>query len=61
MLCILGWRIQNWIITACNSVILQCELVHDINTEKSFTVLADETSDKLANKEQLTLCVRYYV
>uniref|UniRef100_A0A2H8TYH1 Zinc finger MYM-type protein 1 n=2 Tax=Melanaphis sacchari TaxID=742174 RepID=A0A2H8TYH1_9HEMI len=52
-----SWRIQNEIITACNSLMLQT-LVHDINAAKSFTVLADETSD-IANKEQLTLCVRY--
>ncbi|KAL4105175.1 hypothetical protein QTP88_020447 [Uroleucon formosanum] len=52
-----SWYIQKEIITACNSLMLQT-LVHDINTAKSFTVLADETSD-IANKEQLTLCVRY--
>jgi len=47
------WRLQNEIIKACNSIMLQT-LVHDINSAKSFTALADETSD-IANKEQLTL------
>lgn len=32
--------------------------MHDINTTKSFTLFVDETSD-MANKEQLTYCVRY--
>ncbi|XP_050065806.1 zinc finger MYM-type protein 1-like, partial [Aphis gossypii] len=49
-----SWLIQNEIIKVCNTIMPQT-LMHGINSAKSFTVLADETSD-IANKEQLTLC-----
>lgn len=52
-----SWRIQNEILTTCNILILQ-HLVKNINAAKSFTILADETSD-ISKKEQLTLCIRY--
>lgn len=39
-----SWRIQNEILTTSNILILQ-HLVKSINAAKSFTILADETSD----------------
>ncbi|XP_050065980.1 52 kDa repressor of the inhibitor of the protein kinase-like [Aphis gossypii] len=49
--------IQNEIISVCNKLILE-HLVANVNKSKSFTILADETTD-VSNKEQITLCVRY--
>ncbi|XP_022180618.1 52 kDa repressor of the inhibitor of the protein kinase-like, partial [Myzus persicae] len=49
--------IQNEIISICNKLILE-HLVANVNKSKSFTILADETTD-VSNKEQMTLCVRY--
>ncbi|XP_015377033.1 PREDICTED: zinc finger MYM-type protein 1-like [Diuraphis noxia] len=49
--------IQNEIISVCNKLILG-HLVANVNKSKSFTILADETTD-VSNKEQMTLCVCY--
>jgi hypothetical protein len=49
-----SWRIQYEILTTFNILNLQ-HLVKNINAAKSFTILADETSD-ISKKEQLTLC-----
>ncbi|KAE9523165.1 hypothetical protein AGLY_016398 [Aphis glycines] len=49
--------IQNKIISVCNKLILE-HLVANVNKSKSFTILADETTN-VSNKEQITLCVRY--
>ncbi|KAL4091727.1 hypothetical protein QTP88_026374 [Uroleucon formosanum] len=49
--------IQNEIISICNKLNLE-HLVANVNKSKSFTILADETTD-VSNKEQITLCVRY--
>jgi hypothetical protein len=49
--------IQNEIISICNKLILE-HLVANVNKSKSFTILADETTD-ISNKEQMTLCVCY--
>lgn len=49
--------IQNEIRSVCNKLILE-HLVANVNKSKSFTILADETTD-VSNTEQITLCVRY--
>jgi hypothetical protein len=49
--------IQNEIISICNKLILE-HLIAIVNKSKSFTILADETTD-VSNKEKMTLCVRY--
>lgn len=53
----ISWNIQNQIIDACNKIILD-KIVAMVNAAKYFSVLADETAD-IANKEQMTLCVRF--
>lgn len=50
-------EIQNEVINACSSMIIE-QLVSKINSEKCFTVLADETTD-ISGIEQFSLCVRY--
>lgn len=50
-------RIQNEIISACNIIVVR-SIVAKINSAKSFSILADETSD-IAGIEQFSLCFRY--
>lgn len=49
--------IQNQIIEACNTLILN-KIITEINNSRCFFILVDETTD-MSNIEQLTICVRY--
>ena len=51
--------IQNQIIEACNTIIVKT-IVHNVNSSKCFSILADETSDT-STTEQLSICVRYAI
>lgn len=49
--------LQNEIIESCNKIILN-KIVTNINSQKCFTILADETAD-ISGIEQVSLCARY--
>ncbi|XP_049315836.1 zinc finger MYM-type protein 1-like [Bactrocera dorsalis] len=49
--------IQNELISVCGEII-QKQLVTAINNAKSFSLLADETTD-MSRQEQMSICVRY--
>jgi len=50
-------RIQNELILLCANVLCD-QIVREVNSSLSFSLLADETSD-IAGIEQLSICVRY--
>ncbi|XP_044729554.1 zinc finger MYM-type protein 1-like [Chrysoperla carnea] len=50
-------RTQNEIIGIIKTKIIQ-DIVEEINTSSSFSLICDETTD-IATKEQLSICVRY--
>lgn len=50
-------QIQNELIEICGSIILE-KIVSKVNEAKSFTILADETTD-ISGVEQFSLCARY--
>jgi hypothetical protein len=49
--------LQNEIIESCNKIILN-KIVTNINSQRCFTILADETAD-ISGIEQVSLCARY--
>ncbi|XP_050547099.1 52 kDa repressor of the inhibitor of the protein kinase-like [Daktulosphaira vitifoliae] len=49
--------LQNEIIESCNKIILN-KIVTNINAQRCFTILADETAD-IGGIEQVSLCARY--